>query len=115
VAGDHGFLTIKGAADGLVRAEFEYTIPRQDAEELLLLCEGPLIEKTRYRVPFEGHIWEIDEFTGDNQGLVVAEIELGTAEEPFALPPWVGQEVSNDPRYANSQLSLRPYKLWKPG
>lgn len=113
LAGDRGYLTIKGAAQGLVRAEFEYEIPGQDAQQLLGLCEGPLIEKTRYRVSHEGHVWEVDEFAGENQGLVVAELELDSPDEPFVRPPWVGREVSDDHRYSNSQLSLRPYKVWR--
>jgi adenylate cyclase len=112
VVGDEGFLTIKGANRGIVRAEYEYPIPVADAEALLALCEGPLVEKTRYRVPFGGRLWEVDEFHGENAGLVVAEIELAAADEAPERPPWVGAEVSDDPRYYNASLSRRPFRTW---
>ena len=113
IAGEAAFLTIKGQSSGLARAEFEYPIPLADAAALLDgLCERPLIEKTRYRVPFEGHIWEVDHFHGDNEGLLLAEIEVSTEDERFALPPWVGEEVSHDPRYFNSNLVAHPFSTW---
>jgi len=113
VAGDHAYLTIKGATAGIARAEFEYEIPLADAQALLDdLCERPLIEKTRYRIPFAGHVWEVDEFHGDNEGLIVAEVELPTADAPVDLPPWIGAEVSADPRYANANLTRAPYRTW---
>jgi adenylate cyclase len=112
IAGDRGFLTIKGKTQGLSRAEFEYAIPVEDAAAMLDLCDKPLIEKTRYRVPFGAHTWEVDEFHGANAGLVVAEVELGSADEEPALPPWVGREVSGDARYYNANLVKRPFTTW---
>lgn len=114
IAGDKAYLTVKGLTTGVTRLEFEYSIPVADAAIMLdELCERPLIEKTRYREEFEGHRWEIDEFHGDNSGLVIAEIEVGSACERFALPPWAAAEVSDDPRYFNSNLGVNPYKNWK--
>jgi adenylate cyclase len=112
LAGDRAFLTIKGRATGVVRAEFEYAIPVNDAEQLLKLCDGPLIEKFRYLVVHEGSTWEVDEFLGDNAGLVVAEIELQSEDQAFARPPWLGREVTGDPRYFNSSLAVNPYRAW---
>jgi adenylate cyclase len=113
IAGDRGFLTIKGKTQGLSRAEFEYAIPVEDAAAMLDgLCEKPLIEKTRYRIPFGDHTWDVDEFHGVNAGLVVAEVELETADENPALPPWVGREVSSDPRYFNANLVKKPFTTW---
>ena len=113
IAGDQGFLTVKGKSRGLSRAEFEYAIPVEDAAAMLdRLCEKPLIEKTRYRVPFGAHTWEVDEFHGANAGLVVAEVELASADEEPALPPWVGREVSQDARYFNANLVKRPFTTW---
>jgi adenylate cyclase len=116
VAGDLAFLTVKGRSQGASRAEYEYPLPRADAEEMLdHLCLRPLIEKTRYRVPYGGLVWEIDEFSGDNAGLVVAEVELEAEDQPVALPPWVGREVTGDPRYANASLVARPFASWPSG
>jgi adenylate cyclase len=112
LAGDEAFLTIKGLSRGASRAEFEYLIPAADAVQMLALCEGPVIEKLRHIVVHQGMTWEVDEFLGDNAGLVVAEIELESEEQAFELPNWVGQEVTDDPRYYNSSLSIRPYKIW---
>ena len=113
IAGDQGFLTVKGKSRGLSRAEFEYAIPVEDAAAMLDgLCEKPLIEKTRYLVPFGAHTWEVDEFHGANAGLVVAEVELASADDEPALPPWVGREVSLDPRYFNTNLVKRPFTTW---
>ena len=113
IAADRGFLTIKGVTTGLCRLEFEYPIPREDAAVLLdKLCERPLIEKTRHREVFDGRTWEIDVFHGDNDGLVIAEIEVASPTEATARPPWAGAEVSNDPRYFNSNLVAHPYKSW---
>lgn len=113
VAGDQGFLTIKGISDGISRAEFEYEIPLPDAQEMLdTLCIKPLIEKRRYRIPYGKHVWEVDEFLGENQGLMVAEIELKDAAEIFALPDWIGAEVSDDARYFNSNLIAHPFSKW---
>lgn len=106
------FLTIKGATKGASRAEFEYEIPVADAEQLLTLCDGPLIEKRRHVVVYRGTTWEIDEFLGDNTGLVVAEVELEREDQPFERPPWLGEDVTHDSRYFNSNLAVRPYKDW---
>jgi len=114
LAGDSAYLTIKGPTVGVRRLEFEYPIPPADAETMLdLLCLRPLIEKTRYLVPWQGRTWEIDVFEGDNAGLTMAEIELPSADAELALPPWVDREVSDDPRYFNSNLARRPYQLWR--
>jgi adenylate cyclase len=99
------FLTIKGPATGITRAEFEYTIPVTDAEQLLTLCKGHVINKTRYLLPLAGHLWEVDEFHGAHQGLWLAEIELAAEHNTFSKPQWLGQEVSQDHRYHNSALA----------
>ena len=112
VAGESAYLTIKGRTHGLSRQEFEYPIPALDALALLAICDGPLIEKTRYVVEHRGHRWEIDEFSGDNSGLVLAEVELLEVNEAVDLPPWVGREVSDDPRYYNSNLAVNPFCRW---
>lgn len=112
VAADQAFLTIKGATQGATRAEFEYPIPVTDATALRALCDGPIIEKVRRRIDYAGFTWEVDEFFGDNAGLVVAEIELRSETEVFAKPPWVGQEVTEDGRYFNSNLATHPYSEW---
>jgi adenylate cyclase len=112
--GSIGFLTVKGPTDHGVRLEYEYEIPEKDVLEMLeRLCITPIIEKTRYKVEFSGFIWDIDVFSGDNEGLIVAEIELDSSDQEFDVPPWIGQEVTDDPRYFNSNLSRHPYKLWK--
>jgi adenylate cyclase len=111
--GERGVLTIKGLSRGICRAEFEYPIPAAEAAVLLdTLCLQPLIEKTRYRVEHGGHIWEIDEFAGDNAGLVLAEVELSSEDEAVELPLWVGAEVSSDPRYFNANLIRHPFRRW---
>ena len=107
-----GYLTIKGITEGLTRDEFEYEIPLADALALLQLCERPAIEKKRYIVPNGAHDWEVDVFEGVNEGLVVAEIELGSEDEAFDKPNWLGNEVSGDRKYSNSALSLHPFKNW---
>ena len=112
VGGDQAFLTVKGLTQGASRAEFEYEIPLADAEELLKLSDGPLIEKTRYVVVHDGSKWEVDEFQGDNSDLVVAEIELQSKDEQFSRPPWLGREVTDDNRYYNSSLASHPYRDW---
>ena len=99
-----GFITIKGKNVGDTRAEFEYPIPIDDAMQLLNMCLPTVIEKTRYLVPFEGHTWEVDEFHGARQGLVVAEIEIGNSNQQYTLPPFVGQNVTGNPDYYNSNL-----------
>jgi adenylate cyclase len=113
VAGEEAFLTIKGVSVGASRAEFEYPIPPWDARELLRLCEQPLIEKNRRKILHQGFVWEVDEFLGENRGLVVAEIELPTEDTVFTRPDWVGEEVTNDARYFNSNLSHTPFASWK--
>lgn len=106
-------LNIKKATLDIERLEFEYEIPTSDAEQMLdQLCEGCIIEKTRHRVEYAGEQWEVDEFAGANKGLIVAEIELDRPDQEFEKPPWLGQEVSGDPRYLNSSLSRKPYSLW---
>jgi adenylate cyclase len=110
--GDNAYLTIKGMAVGATRLEFEYEIPCEDAKELLNLCEIPLIEKDRYRVEEGGVVWEIDEFLAENLGLIIAEVELESEDQPFTKPDWVGEEVTGDPRYFNSNLIKKPYTKW---
>ncbi|MBL6670577.1 MAG: CYTH domain-containing protein [Flavobacteriaceae bacterium] len=107
-----GYLTIKGITEGLTRDEFEYEIPLADALALLQLCERPAVEKKRYIVPNGAHVWEVDVFEGVNEGLVLAEIELGSEDEAFDKPNWLGNEVSGDRKYSNSALSLHPFKDW---
>ena len=109
---DKGYLTIKGLTVGASRLEFEYEIPRRDADLLLDICEKPLIEKMRFKVAQGGFVWEIDEFLGDNQGLIVAEVELQSEDQDFPKPDWVLEEVTGDPRYFNSNLIKKPYKMW---
>ncbi|PKN76622.1 MAG: adenylate cyclase [Deltaproteobacteria bacterium HGW-Deltaproteobacteria-10] len=113
IAGTQAFLTIKGISTGVTRSEYEYEIPVVDAEELLKICDGPLIEKTRHTVAYGGMIWEIDEFHGENEGLVVAEVELQKEDQYLERPGWLGQEVTGDPRYYNSNLSKDPYCTWR--
>lgn len=116
IAGDKGYLTIKGPSlDGISRQEWEREIPLQDAEDLFPLCKPGAIDKTRYIIPVPdtGRKWEVDEFYGNNEGLVMAEIELGAPEEPFDKPDWLGEEVTGDRRYYNAKLCLNPYKNWK--
>ncbi len=113
IAGEQAFLTIKGLSTGATRAEFEYAIPTADAEQLLALCEGPLVQKTRHTLVHGGCTWEVDEFEGDNAGLVVAEIELTSEDQPFDRPPWLGPEVTHDARYFNSSLAAHPYSQWR--
>ena len=112
-ANNRGYLTLKGKTTGVSRLEFEYPIPLEDADILLeQLCQKPILEKIRYRIDYKGHIWEVDEFLGDNAGLLVAEIELTAEDQPFPKPPWIGEEVSDDPRYRNSSLSRNPFLHW---
>lgn len=111
---DKCFLTIKGITVGASRAEYEYEIPAADANAMLSnLCEKPLIEKNRYKIAHAGLTWEVDEFFGDNDGLIVAEVELTSEDQKIELPAWVGAEVTSDPRYFNSNLTKNPYKNWK--
>jgi adenylate cyclase len=111
--GERGYVTIKSATSGIARDEYEYEIPFKDATEILDgLCIRPLIEKTRYRIPFGGHTFEVDEFIGANLGLTVAEVELKSADEKVELPDWIDRDVSGDPRYFNSNLAQKPFSTW---
>ncbi len=112
IKGDKGYITIKGKSNdsGLSRYEWEKEIPANEAEELLKLCQSSIVDKIRYEVPFAGHTFEVDEFLGENTGLVVAEIELATEDEHFEKPEWLGEEVTGNKRYYNSYLSKHPYK-----
>jgi len=113
IYGDQGFLTIKSKSEGAARGEWEYPIPLEDAAELLdRLCERPLVEKYRRRIEHAGFTWEVDEFLGENAGLVVAEIELPAEDAVFDKPDWIGQEVTGDKRYYNSNLIRFPYSTW---
>jgi adenylate cyclase len=113
IVADQGYLTIKGPTQGLTRAEFEYAIPVADAQEMLeALCDRPFIEKKRYRIPIGDLLWEIDEFTGENAGLIMAEVELNCEEQPFEKPDWLGAEVSGEARYYNASLVKNPYSQW---
>ncbi len=113
IVGENGFLTIKGKSEGIARCEYEYQIPVTDARQMLQeLCDQSQIQKNRYRIPIEGLVWEVDEFLGDNSGLIIAEVELEEEEQVIVLPAWVDQEVSGDPRYFNSNLTKFPYKNW---
>ncbi len=110
---DKGWLTIKGITVGATRAEYEYEIPADEASEMLdNLCERPLIEKMRYRIEHQGLIWEVDEFDGDNAGLIIAEVELEEEGQAIVLPDWVGEEVTDDPRFYNANLIANPYSTW---
>ena len=112
IAGDEAFLNLKSRELGHTRQEFDYAIPVADARALLALCVGGLVDKRRHYVQHEGHLWEVDEFLGDNAGLVVAEIELSSADEAFARPEWIGAEVTDASRYYNLALATRPYSQW---
>jgi adenylate cyclase len=115
IKANKGYLTIKGMTNetGMSRFEWEKEIPVDEAKSLLLLCEKGTIDKTRYEVQVGNHTYEVDEFYGENQGLIIAEIELQSEEEAFEKPDWLGQEVTNDKRYYNSYLSLNPYINWQ--
>lgn len=113
IQGEAAFLNIKSRELGARRQEFEYAIPVEEARALLALCVGGRIEKIRHYVRHAGHLWEIDEFLGDNAGLVVAEIELGDVEEMFEKPAWAGAEATHAPRYYNLALASRPYAQWR--
>lgn len=116
ISGDQAWLNIKSAVIGTHRHEYEYAIPLADAEEMIAdLCKKPLIEKTRHYVAHEGHVWEIDEFFGANEGLCVAEIELSAIGEAFVKPAWLGAEVTDDLRYYNNNLAVHPYSQWRDG
>jgi len=113
IVGQDGYLTIKGVTKGATRLEFEYEIPGAEAEQLLdQLCQKPLIEKKRYTVKQDGLLWEIDQFFGDNEGLVIAEVELTHEDQTFEKPDWLGQEVTDDARYFNANLVTHPFTKW---
>lgn len=110
------YLTLKGPVEGMSRSEFEYAIPLTDAQTMLAeLCQRPFIEKYRYRIPLGDVVWEVDEFLGENQGLILAEVELTHAGQTVDLPAWIGEEVTGDPRYYNSNLVKYPFKDWESG
>lgn len=112
-AGDEGYITIKGITQGSSRAEYEYEVPLADANQMIdTLCLRPIIEKTRYRLPQDDIVWEIDEFEGDNRGLIVAEVELKDEHQSVRMPDWIGQEVTDDPRYFNANLVTKPFSTW---
>ena len=108
-----GFITLKGPSVNISRSEYEYEIPRQDALEMLEEFAGKKVEKMRYRVVHQDHAWEVDEFLGENEGLILAEIELSCDGEAFERPGWLGEEVSHDPRYYNAYLAEHPFGSWK--
>ncbi|HAA24558.1 MAG TPA: adenylate cyclase [Ruminiclostridium sp.] len=110
--GNRAFLSIKSVYDGISRLEYEYEIPYEDANEILHLCKKPIIRKYRYTIDYKGYTWEIDEFLDDNEGLVIAEIELQNEEEQFPKPGFIGEEITHDYRYLNVNLVNRPYKTW---
>ena len=113
VIDDQGYLTVKGISRGAVRMEYEYEIPLAEAKAMLDdLCEKPLIEKMRYKIAFSGLVWEADEFFGENLGLLVAEVELEREDQPFVKPEWIGEEVTDDPKYYNANLIHHPYSKW---
>ncbi|WP_373480908.1 CYTH domain-containing protein [Geminocystis sp.] len=113
IAGNQGYLTLKGKTKGNVRSEFEYKIPFNEATEMLdILCDRPLIEKVRYKVKIDELTWEVDNFLGENQGLILAEVELEKENQEVTLPEWIGKEVTDDGRYYNSNLAKNPYSQW---
>ena len=114
ISDDHAWLNIKSATIGAHRHEYEYEIPQSDANEIInMLCRKPIIEKTRHFVIHDGNTWEIDEFDGDNRGLIIAEIELSEIGETFSKPHWLGEEVTHDLRYYNNNLAIHPYSEWR--
>jgi CYTH domain-containing protein len=113
LAGENAWITVKGRTQGITRAEFEYQIPPDDARDLLELCLPSVIDKTRHRIEFRGHVWEVDVFHGANEGLVIAEVELADESVSPELPPWIGLEVSDDVRYFNANLASRPFCSFK--
>lgn len=113
LAGDKAFITIKGKTKGIARLEFEYEIPVEDAKVMLTLSQTPIVEKDRHIVHYKGHVWEVDEFHGANEGLVVAEVELKSEDEVAEKPDWIGMDVSEDKRYRNTHLAVSPYSTWE--
>jgi adenylate cyclase len=112
VTPDAAYIALKGAAKGISRSEYEYAIPIAEGNKILENFATSTVEKTRYNINYAGHLWEVDVFSGDNQGLVVAEIELKSEDEQFEKPDWIGDEVSHEGRYSNASLSVKPYKSW---
>jgi adenylate cyclase len=112
IGGERAWITIKGRNEGITRKEFEYEIPPADGRELLELCLPGVIDKTRHVIEHGGHVWEVDEFHGENEGLVVAEVELEAEWISPDLPDWVGDEVSGDVKYYNSSLAVKPFREW---
>lgn len=113
LAGDKAFLTLKGKTVNASRKEYEYPVPVEDAKEMLdLFCKKPFVEKIRFNIEYKGFIWELDQFSGNNQGLVVAEIELEHIDQKFEIPDWVGEEVTHDARYYNANLINNPFCHW---
>jgi CYTH domain-containing protein len=113
VIDDRGYLTVKGISNGATRVEYEYEIPKAEADAMLdYLCEKPLITKKRFKIEFKGFVWEVDEFFGDNQGLIIAELELESEDQVFIKPEWIGEEVTGDPKYFNANLIHHPYSTW---
>lgn len=107
-----GVLAIKGRGTGISRPEYEYEVPLAEAKELLALCTGALVSKTRHYIPHGNHTWEVDVFKGDNEGLVTAEIELGSEDELYEIPEWIGEDVTSDRRYSNASLANMPFQKW---
>jgi len=113
IVNQKAWITVKSSSDGLVRNEWEYPIPADDAKAMLEnLCIQPVIEKIRYRIPYEGMMWDLDVFYGENEGLLIAEIELESENQPFALPAWAGKEVTHNRLYHNNHLAQYPYRAW---
>lgn len=112
VDGAEAFLTIKSAEAGLSRAEFEYPVPVADAQALMALRHGSMLAKTRFNVPYAGRVWEVDVYSGENEGLLIAEIELESGTERVKLPPWLGREVTGEARYYASRLAREPFRSW---
>lgn len=114
VKGEKAFLTVKSSMEGgsFARREWEYEVPKADAEEMLQMCDEGIVEKTRHLVNVGSHLFEVDEFFGENEGLLIAEVELRSEDEPFEKPDWLGEEVTGNVRYYNSFLSMHPYKEW---
>ena len=112
IAGDTAMLTVKGLTTGASREEYEYSVPLEDATAMLKLCEGPVVEKNRYVIKHRGLDWEVDEFLGDNTGLIVAEVELESEQQEIVPPKWVSDEITDDPKFFHSNLSTRPYNTW---
>ncbi len=110
---DAAWVTVKGPSEGARRAEVEWAVSADEAAVLLGLCIGRVVDKTRWRVPVGAHVWDVDVFHGANEGLVIAEVELGDEDEAFVRPPWLGPEITGDRRYANASLADRPWSAWR--